>query len=258
MPKAVFSLTVLLVALARTAVGAGNVCTTDFAPIIARGRTLEAYDVAAWHATDAVQATKPTEGSVVRYIAQQTNAGWVVAFGKLNAQRDRFLIAYLATQGSTTTEFSVKKNNPSTEDTGFYLFAARAIDTALAAFKPEHHAYNIFVLPTDSGQMYVYLEPAETVTGITPLGGDARYLVSADGLVIVEARRMHNSIIEKARPSDGAKIAAGYHTHVLSDIPEDGDVFYVLRQQHPVPEYIGTVHKCLYVINADGVILTGK
>lgn len=40
----------------------------ELAAITARGRLLAGFDNAAWHATDAVMATKPKEGLVKRYI----------------------------------------------------------------------------------------------------------------------------------------------------------------------------------------------
>jgi hypothetical protein len=43
----------------------------DLAAITERGRDLAGYDAAAWHASDAVQAKQPKEGSVVRCIAHQ-------------------------------------------------------------------------------------------------------------------------------------------------------------------------------------------
>lgn len=51
----------------------------ELAQITARGRLLAEYDEAAWHSTDAVQALKPPEGTVKRYVAEKTDAGWVVA-----------------------------------------------------------------------------------------------------------------------------------------------------------------------------------
>ena len=120
MPYRPLRLVLVLATFASSVAYAKNHCATDFSSITARGRMLEAYDVAAWHATDAVQATNPAQGGVVRYIAQKVDSGWVVAFGKLDETRDRFLIAYLATQGSRETDFSVKKNDPPAEDTGFF------------------------------------------------------------------------------------------------------------------------------------------
>ena len=56
----------------------------------------------------------------------------------------------------------------------------------------------------------------------------------------------------------GKKMAAGFHTHVLSDLPEDTDVFHVLTQDPPIPEFVGTPH-FTYQVKADGTIqIKGK
>jgi hypothetical protein len=82
--------------------------------------------------------------------------------------------------------------------------------------------------------MFVYLYPAQVEAGVYPLGGDVRYRVSPDGTKIIEKRQMHKSIIEFP-----ARIgAAGYHTHVLSDLPEDTDVLLVLTCTRRVPEFV--------------------
>lgn len=102
--------------------------------------------------------------------------------------------------------------------------------------------------------------PAQTKTGIYPLGGDVRYLITADGNAIVEKRQLHKTILENdpSSASKGSTPVAGFHTHVLSDVPEDTDVFYVLTRQPAQPEYIGTMNKKLYVISVDGTIRQGK
>src|SRR5215510_1556298 len=143
---------------------------TELAQITERGRNLHAYDVAAWHGSDAVMALQPAEGSVVRYIAKRTGDGWTVAFGRLNEKRVKFLIAYEAIQGSTPKEFKASKLEPAKEDAGFFLFAAKAIDTSLADFKGEERPYNVAVLPAPSNQLYVYVLPAQTKNGVYPLG----------------------------------------------------------------------------------------
>lgn len=228
--------------------------------VTARGRALYEYDQAAWHATDAVQATNPSPQAVGRYIARKTDSGWKVVFGHLNDTRDKFLVAYDTTQGATLQEFTVKRLDPPQEDTSFYLAAAKAIDTALDDFRGEKRPYNVAVLPATTDQLYVYVVPAQTKNGIYPLGGDVRYLITPDGGTIIEKRQLHKSIIEIDQNSlpKGATPNAGYHTHVLSDVPEDTDVFHVLTRQPPQPEYIGTLHKKLYVISTDGSIHEGK
>lgn len=223
--------------------------------VTARGRALYAYDQAAWHATDAVQAEHPAEQAVGRYIARNSEAGWKVAFGHLNAARDKFLVAYEATQGAAPDQFVVKKLEPPEEDTSFCLVAARAIDTALHDFHGEQRPYNVAVLPADSSQLYVYVIPAQTENGIYPLGGDARYLISADGNSIVEKRQLHKTIIEnREQMPNGATAQMSWHTHVLSNVPEDTDVFYVLTRRPSIPEMIGTPDKKLYQISTDGTI----
>jgi hypothetical protein len=168
-------------------------------------------------------------------------------------------VAYEATQGATLQKFTVKKLEPPQEYTSFYLAAAKAIDTSLRDFQGQKRPYNVAVLPAPSNQLYVYVVPAQTENGVYPLGGDARYLISSDGNSIVEKRQLHKSIIESRGdlPKDTTP-AAGIHTHVLSDVPEDTDVFYVLTRQPSVPEYIGTLKKKLFIISTDGTIREGK
>ncbi len=224
-----------------------------------RGRMLFECDQAAWHATDALQAMNPPQGSLGRYIPSKTDSRWTVAFGHLNETRDKFLVSYEAIEGATLQDFTVKKLDPPREDTAYDLSAARAIDTALHDFHGEKRPYNAAVLPAPSKQLYVYILPAQTQDGIYPLGGDVRYLVSPDGNAIIEKHQMHQGILEdRGSTPPGATVAAGVHTHVLSEVPEDSDIFYVLTRKPAVPEYIATKDKKLYTILTDGTILKGK
>jgi hypothetical protein len=226
---------------------------TELARITERGRQLAAYDVAAWHATDAVMALKPAKASVDRYIAKKNGNGWTVAFGHLNKKRDKFIIAYEGIQGTNANEFIARKYEPPKEDAGFFLTAAKSIGTVMSDFKVPSRPYNIAVLPASSNQVYVYAVPAQTQKDIYPLGGDVRYLVSPDGSEIIEKRQLHSSIIELKAPSNLEQPEAGYHTAVLDDIPEDTDVFHVLSRKPSMPEYVGT-KKHVYRIEEDGTI----
>jgi hypothetical protein len=228
--------------------------------VTARGRALYEYDQAAWHASDSLQATHPAKDTLGRYIAHKSDAGWTVAFGHLNDQRDKFLVGYEATQGASPQDFAVKKFDPLREDTAFFLAAAKAIDIALHDFRGVQRPYNVAVLPAPSDQLYVYVMPAQTKAGVYPLGGDVRYLMTADGGTIVDRRQLHKTIIELPPSSipKGTTPAGGVHTHVLSDVPEDTDVFHVLTRQPPQPEFIGTTNKKLYEISTDGTIRERK
>jgi len=227
---------------------------TDLAATTARGRLLYEYDQAAWHASDAVMALHPPKERLGRNIAQKGDSGWVVAFGRLNESRDKFLISVLATQGPSPQEFSAKVLETPREDAGFFFVAAKAIDLAVAAFHGANISYNAAVLPAAAGQLYVYLLPAQVKADEYLLGADVRFLVTSDGSAIVETRPMHKSLINNHGPiPPGAKIVAGNHSHVLSDVPEDSDVFYVLTRKPPMSEYIGT-QSAIYEVKPDGSI----
>jgi len=154
--------------------------------------------------------------------------------------------------------FDVKEMTPPKEDTGFYFSAARAIDTSLKDFtehfEGEQRPYNVAVLPAEKGQTWVYIVPAPTKTGVWPLGGDVRYLVSPNGIKVVEKRQLHKSVIEVEPPKDeNNKQVAGIHTHVLSETPEDTDLFHVLTRMPTVPDLIRT-ERFVFVVDVDGSI----
>jgi len=247
-------ITSAVIALLDPREGKGPPAKEELAAITERGRDLAGYDAAAWHASDAVQAKAPKKGAVVRSIARKADKGWMVAFGRMDQARDKFLIAFEATQGENAEQFEVKEFDPPKEDGGFFRSSARAIDVALGDFKGERRPYNVAVLPAEEGQFWVYLVPAPTRPGVWPIGGDARYLVSRDGSKVVGKRRLHKSVIEKEAPKgDPQKPVAGIHTHVLADTPEDTDVFHVLTRKPAVPELIAT-GKFVFVVEPDGAI----
>lgn len=222
--------------------------------ITARGRLLAQYDRCAANSTDAVKATSPDNERVRRYIAVKDKVGWKVFFGRLNPQRTAFLVAYEAKpRDAELKAFDVKTNAVPTANTGFPFAAAKAMDQATSAFKGEKRPYNIAALPAPEGRIWVYVFPAQTSANVFPLGGDTRYLVSADGSKIISTRRMHKSVLEFATPPNGEKPVAGYHSAVLDNIPEDTDVAYVLGRRPSIAEYVLT-SKFGYMIRPDGAI----
>lgn len=227
--------------------------------ISARGRLLAEYDQAAWHATDAVMATHPKQDNDSRFVCRKGDAAWTCVFGRLAA--DKLLIDYEAQQSGSSQDFQVKHHEPPMEDAGFFYTAVKAMMTAGADFQKtaEKRPYNPSVLPAVSGQFYVYMVPAQTQNGVFPLGGDARYLVSADGNTILEKRQLHKSILE-TNPRNvpaNAKFAGGFHNHVITETPEDTDVFYVLTRRPLTPESVGA-GKHIYFIETDGTIKVSK
>jgi hypothetical protein len=244
--------------LSLLSVGAGassRPSATELAAITERGRMLAQYDAAAWHATDAVMATHPKANSSGRYIAHKTVAGWVVDFGRFNETGDKFLVAYEAVQTGSPAQFEVRSFDLLWEDTGWNLAAARGIAAAMRDFGKTDRPYNVAVLPAANanGNLYVYLYPAQVKEGVYPLGADVRYRISPDGTKITERRQMHKSIIESVPARSDMAVASGYHTHVLSDLPEDTDVLLVLNRQPRVSEIVVTP-SYMYTIGVDGKI----
>lgn len=228
------------------------------AGITDRGRMLAQYETAADQAIKAVMNHHPDQGTIDHYIGSKTPDGWVVAFGRFNDQHDKFLVVYDAVREPNTADFNVKRHDPPQEDDGFYYSAARAIDAATRDFGISNRPYHAAILPGPSNQMYVYLIPAPTPAGVYPLGADIRYLISSDGATIVERRQLHRTIIAESGPvPQGAQLAGGFHSHVLTDVPEDTDVFYVLTRKPSRPEYIGAGGHA-YEIAVDGTIKVMK
>ena len=86
------------------------------------------------------------------------------------------------------------------------------------------------------------------------MGGDVRYLISQNGIKVIEKRQLHKAVIENEPPKqEGNQQVAGIHTHVLSETPEDTDVFHVLTRKPKVPEFISTEH-FMFVVDVDGSI----
>jgi hypothetical protein len=223
----------------------------ELAAVSERGRLLAEYDSAAWQATDAVMAAHPQADPSGRYIAHKTEAGSVVDFGRLSATGDKFLVAYEATQTGSPARFQLRSFDPMREDTGWNLPAAKGIETAAGDFGATDRPYNMAVLPAEGGSLYVYLYPAQVEVGVYPLGADVRYRVSLDGTRIIEKRQLHKSIIETAPASSADAVAGGYHVHVLSDLPEDTDVMFVLTRKPRVPEVV-LAGAYMYAIDVHG------
>jgi len=210
----IFPLTIIVLLVAAAAFAGNDKSPSDpaLAEITARGRMLYEYDQTAWHSTDAMKATNPPKESLGRHLAKKSDSGWIVGFGHFNEAHDKVVVTCEATQSANPQDFTVRKIDPPRGDTSFYLYAARAVDTALHDFLGEQRPYNVAVLPAPSNQLYVYVFPAQTRDGVYPLGGDARYLVSPDGNTIIEKRQLHKSILEnRGDVPKGSTRAAGYH-----------------------------------------------
>jgi hypothetical protein len=226
------------------------------AGVTERGRALYAYDQAAWHGTDAFFAIHPDTNGLAHYICMKTTAGWEVAFPRWNETHDRLLVAYEAKQAGGLEDYTAVKYDPPREGPDDLVAKERALELAIGDFGTANRPYNTAILPAEDGNLYVYLYPAQTKSDVWPLGGDVRYTISPDGKQIIEKRQLHKAILD-FQFDPKLKIVAGNHSHVLSDVPEDTDVLYVLTRRPSIPEYIGTA-KHIFAINIYGSIQVVK
>ena len=225
------------------------------AGVTERGRALYAYDKAAWHGTDAFFELKPSTEGLTHYICVKSPSGWVITYPKWNPARDRLLVAYEAIE-STPGKYEAHAYDQPPEASYALVAIERAMELALADFGTPNRPYNTAALPAPDGNLFVYLYPGQTEDTVWPLGGDVRYTISADGKQIVEKRQLHKTILDLEFKPDVPPVA-GYHSHILSDVPEDTDVLYVLNRRPLIPEYIGTA-KRKFVVQVDGSIIIEK
>lgn len=215
----------------------------ELAAIAERGQALAEYDQAAWHASDAVQELHPPAETGTSYVARKTPAGWVVVWGCFNKDRTEFLVHYEARQGATLSEFTAKKNDPPVPDKDFYFHGALAFELTRKDFLAGEHPnrpYNFSLLPEKTGNWFVYAIPAQEQLSVLPYGGDVRYMVSADGTKIVDRRQMHKIVLEENHDAANTPPSFSFHSHVISNIPEDSDIFYASSRKAVQGEWIAT------------------
>lgn len=224
----------------------------DLAAITDRGRQLYEYDQCAWHGTDAIFALHPDMKGGTHYICTRTQSGWRLVFPRWDAMNQHLLIAYEATE-TAPGKYEARKIDPPEDGGADLVGKERALALALNDFPHPDRPYNAAILPGPTETLFVYLYPGQTKDAVWPLGGDVRYTISSDGLNILEKRQLHKTILDQEF-DPAKKPVSGFHTHVLSDLPEDTDVFYVLNRRPLIPEYVGTLGGSIFILNTDGGI----
>jgi hypothetical protein len=227
----------------------------SLAAISRRGRALAVVDSIAWLGADAMTSLSLPRDSIRRLVVRSTARGWEVASGVLSDDGSIYLISEIATPGIQAAWASTLFDPPQ-PDTAYFARAARAIETSITMFRrPAARPYIATAVPADDGPWWlVYLYPAPVVTGSWPRGGDIRFRVSADGRVITESRRLHETVTEyNVRTARPASALIDRESPVSGDTPEDTDVFHVIQRRPAIPELM-LAGKYRYRIDLDGSI----
>jgi len=244
----------LLATTTAAAVGQSADLKTTLAAVSERGRALYAYDQAAWKGTDAIFSLKPKPTVGGHYICIKSAKGWRVIFPKWNEAHDKVMIAYEAMEKADGT-YQARAINPPSPGGKEVQTETIALETAIHDFQKPNRPYNTAILFAPGGNFYVYLYPGQIKANAWPIGGDIRYTISGDGQRILEKRQLHKAILD-AEPKAGSNQVAGYHFHILTDLPEDTDILYVLNRKPSMPEYVVASDKTTYLVNIDGSIST--
>jgi len=225
--------------------------------ITRRGRQLAEADEAAWRGSGAMTSLALPADSVRRLIPRRTSRGWEVALGTLSANESTFLISQLSTPGIYADHWASSLFEPARPDSGYFARAGRAIEASLSMFRPvARRPYIATVIPADDGPTWlVYVYPAPEQQGVWPRGGDMRFRVSTDGRVVIEARRLHETIMEYSpRTARSSSSRAQYEQPaVTGNAPEDTDVFHVIQRRPAISELM-TAGRFQYRIDTDGAI----
>lgn len=227
----------------------------SLAGITRRGRTLAEHDRAARLGAEAARLAAPPGRRIHWQLARKTERGWEVAFGRLAPASDTFFIEHVAMPG-IQAEWAASSFEPAQPDTGYFLRAGRAIETALAMFpQPPARDYAATAVPADDGPWWwVYVYPAADER-VWPLGDDVRFRVSADGRVITETRHLHAgmTLYTHRTARTGSTMVSSSRPAVPGDTPEDTDVTHVLQRRPALPEFV-SAGRFRYRIDVDGSI----
>jgi len=224
--------------------------------ITRRGRTLAIRDSIASLGAAAMTSFAVPADSIVRLIVRRSGRGWEVVSGRLSDDQTIFLVTEVSIPGIEPKRWASTTFDPASVDTGYFANAARAIESSITMFRRSSpHTYVAMAIPAEETPWWlVYIYPAASGDGVWPLGGDMRFRVSADGRVITESRRLHESVRQysvrtarsSTKPSSGPPFVSG-------DTPEDTDVFHVLQRRPALPELMHA-GRFRYRIDVDGTI----
>lgn len=217
-----------------------------------RGKEIADYERATIRATDLLLASNPDRSTLGVYIAENKNKMWTVLFGKVLDRR--FHSAYYF----SCPEGQFDKMQPGGEFKNLskeIFYFANALDIAIKKFAPKRKfpQYNPSVFREPDGTISVYLLPGNTEADIVLIGGDFKITVSEDASKVLKITELHKGYLRAPAKSSDGDIVAGFHTHILSDLPTETDVAMIILNPVLAPHYV-TGKNWMSEIDANGKI----
>lgn len=204
-----------------------------------RAILLADYERAVTKATQLLTANTQNRYSAFEsYIALKEKAMWLVFFGHIQDEVGAFLI----TNSFQCSDLSCDKM-ASVEDLKInareIFELAKAAQLALLFLGVNFSDYDTKVFREKDRSVTVYVTPSSKKEGIELIGGDFKFSISPDASEIFTKTTLHKNILEVPMPSSGTnKVAGGFHTHVLNDLPTETDVAFILLNPQLAPNYI--------------------
>lgn len=218
------------------------------------GRQLYEYDMASWAASDSLMTRKPDESTLGTFLAVRESGIWKVGFGKLSDDANSFLLYHEAVYNPKKQTCKVTSFKEPKKNTGFYFKAAKALEKMFKVVKPEAQPYNFAVIPSGSDNLYLYYYPAQASYDTYRFGGDVRYTFNTKSNSITDTLRLHEAILNMPYVKDKTQeINATLSSAIVTDIPVETDVLYVLLRKFPAEHRVAT-KKGIYVITPEGKI----
>ncbi|MBN8502088.1 MAG: hypothetical protein J0M19_13170 [Sphingomonadales bacterium] len=219
-----------------------------------RGAEIYAYDQAAWHSTDQLQADLKARGLTLEQISAQGMAGYIV-----EPAGDGVLLAtyYGAKDGKTfaMARYWVRGSKVERggmlapgDDAALSPLARKLIETRSKAMEAAR-AENIFLCsrgapntvvlaPRADGSIPAYVMSSSVEHGQFPAGGHYRYVFGADGK-LASSRAFTKSCVSVAYgdPSDKSKTAVGAGVSHLMD-PQPTEIHVFVSYNVPIPLFV--------------------
>lgn len=206
----------------------------------ARGAEIYAYDQAAWHSTDRMQADlkkrkwtleKAQQEGMVGYVVEPADDGLLLATYYGMKDGKTFAMARYRVRGSKVERggFLKEGDDPALSPLALRLVETRklAVDAAIEqkAFRCSRGNPNTVVLPPRAdGSMPAYVMSSAVEAGVFPAGGHYRYVFGTDGKLL-SSRAFSKSCVSVDSRNVPKKAAGFGVSHLLDPQPTEVHVF---------------------------------